>query len=1456
MGRVCMPCTLLGLQQDIKRRRHGRASCIIILYCFPSVEYFFFAIDRLMFQGKRRRESVSHGKNVAVVSNGKSKVLQSVTRAEYDNEYTDNYSKAIKIPKTGANFGESTGDSNHRAGSSHLYSVQQGGGPTFRRNEKNQLIISLNSPDDSLLSNTVSSGSNPYDTLGGTPALQISTTSAGNETREDGSLQATRAETEESAFKKRSSTSKGVISLPESVSSLSASVNGGDHVSSDHSPNVPIKSSLDSQNTNAHSLVAKSVTKGVTTERASKVSGVGQKKINAIGGMARGETGLVHSTASNKLNDKIVSCGKDENSATLENSHESLLQSRKNSDGYDSSRESNVPRHVQPTEGRSTPEGNNTMPLVTGSNGGSDHQQPQFNPNAKKEGSCKKGGSTKDDETLKSRVEEICINGKELEKKGDVGEKVTTVASLLPSKVIVHKPGPLASSQNTFSVESPRPQEISVFMRSLGGHGINLTGTQDIDRTPNSALETVSKVRNEPDDLVKYKEGFSGRTAPVKTGLSLKKYPGNIALLQKIYKKPVNSLTKSDIRHVYLEMTEEQILRRSRRYQNAFRSLIRNRKRYSARNIEQPEQKNVANSAGNEVACESKDSNKIDREAATSLSTERNVDKLPEQLSSVTIQRIKSSADLSPSNTADSDTKNTPSSEEQHTALSSAEKSVLIDSSQNKNDEQSVFISKDADNPEVIHTRNIDIRQVSNPQSNTNISASNEDSPVVDAVNLDVGFNGVSDIHVRKPTDPEGEAEPTQVCRDGAIQENSERGRPVSDSNVTKCNSDSALESSNLDVAIISGKRLPNGSPIDLETGSGNVSRKAVVHYFGADINIRPHEAHSTNDDQSNFHDSILPNSHKKPLLTQAEQRSEVEKADTKFNFRSPSLEPDDRISQPSQNLQGGTSDMDSSLVHSDRSNSLHRVKKLTRKITELQEINLQLKKKLGKLSNEVVNYEVRLSSIVGMVSQMRKYKETMEEVCARMFTSPNSEKVGGRILKSKLPDSYVVSPTSPKSSGNKSTVESEFLSLEALIMKRVAEYKAFEISLMEKQEILGEISEISDISVLSESPFVRKLKEKLIQTSESFRKYRGSMVHRVENLKQELERTQKELASSKEELGRHSRAGTKLMTSFFQLRERSQKDRQIISEQKKRLEFLEQELKAKESMVSKNKAQEGVVSQVSSQNQQLIAQLKNMWTNYRALYNQCATQQSKIQAYEESLKYSHTQLAGLQEKLRLQNDEISRISNQRVVDYGPSGNLFWKSEYDKLLQMREKERSTFKAQISNIHKSYHKLLSDREKGYQAVIDSMNEIVGSDAAGTPSISAYPASSGGTHNSNTSNPVFSNTGTRNGRLLVEQTDSNGTTVSNVARQDQASEAVYASGSLAKQPHCPTSNTENESVTSTNKMSAQRLFVNPDDNIPEPIKLRYTIYVPENTDDLDSRISEISRNSATEVQDTGS
>ena len=179
--------------------------------------------------------------------------------------------------------------------------------------------------------------------------------------------------------------------------------------------------------------------------------------------------------------------------------------------------------------------------------------------------------------------------------------------------------------------------------------------------------------------------------------------------------------------------------------------------------------------------------------------------------------------------------------------------------------------------------------------------------------------------------------------------------------------------------------------------------------------------------------------------------------------------------------------------------------------------------------------------------------------------------------------------------------------------MKRIAEYKAFEISLMEKQEMLGEISEINDISVLSESPFVKNLKEKLVQVSKSFTKYRDIMAHRVENLKQELERTKQELASSREELGRHSRDSTKVMTNFLQLRERSKKDQQIIAEQKKQLEFKEQELKAKEGMMSKNKAQEDAISQISGQNQQLIAQLNKLWATYRALYNQYAAQQSKI---------------------------------------------------------------------------------------------------------------------------------------------------------------------------------------------------------------------------------------------------
>ena len=103
--------------------------------------------------------------------------------------------------------------------------------------------------------------------------------------------------------------------------------------------------------------------------------------------------------------------------------------------------------------------------------------------------------------------------------------------------------------------------------------------------------------------------------------------------------------------------------------------------------------------------------------------------------------------------------------------------------------------------------------------------------------------------------------------------------------------------------------------------------------------------------------------------------------------------------------------------------------------------------------------------------------------------------------------------------------------------------------------------------------------------------------------------------------------------------------------------------------------------------------------------------------------------------------------------------------------------------------------------------------------------------------------------------MEGANSNDTTVGNVARQEQVPETIHASGSLAKQPQYPTSNTEGESVTG-NKTPAQRLFVSPDDNIPEPIKLRYTIYVPESTDDLDGRISEISRNSATEAQDIGS
>ena len=1412
-----------------------------------------------MFRGKRRRESGGTGKYVALVNNGSGKVLQNITHADYDKKYADNDSKATKIPKTGINFGSSTGDSRDQTGSSHPYSIQQSSGPTFKRNEKNQLIISLNSPDDSLLSSIVSSSSNPRDTQRGTPVLRISTTSAVNELRENEPLQVTRVENEESVFKKRDSTSKEVTPLPEIVSNQSVSVKEGDRVSNDLSSNITLSFSPDGQNNNVHSLTAKNVTKGVTTEKAGKFAGTGRKNIDAINDLAREETGSVHSTGSAKFDDKIVPNGKNENSAAPENSLEGHFQRPKNSDGHDSGSKSNVTHHVQPTESRSTPEGNTTIPLVTGLGRGTDHHQLQSSPNVKKEGTKEKGGNTRSSEisqvrnalgrnTLETSVEKIRINGKEVEKKSDVGKEVSMVAPLLSSKAIAHKPGPLASSKNNFSVESPKTQEISSSTLSLGGHSVSLAIAQDIDHASNFTPAAASLTRYRPDDPVKYNRGFSGGTAPVKISPSSKKYPGNITLLQEIYKKPVTSLTKSDIRHIYLEMTEEQALRRSWRYRNVFRSLIRNRMRNSARDFERHERNDILNDTGNKITLKSKGLNKIVKESATSLSIESNVDKLSDRLPPETIQGAESSTDFSPPNATNSDTKITPSGKEQHTTLSRAEKLAVINAPQDKNDEQSVVISKDVNNSEIIHTRNVDISHVSNLQNNTDISTSNDDTPVINEVNLGMESNEVSEIHVPTSVDPEGEVELTQISRDRIIQENLEGNRSTTDSNAINCNSDSALESSNLDVAIISGKKVTNGSSTDLETSSENVSRKVVIRYHGAHTNTRHHKAHSVNDDEPNSHNSISS-------LTQIDRQSQAEMTDTKLNCRSPRLVPDDRISQAPQNVHGGTSDIDSFLVDSDRSSTLHRVKKLTRKVTELQGINLLLKKKLGRLSNEVVNYEIRLSSIVGMVSQMRRYKETMEEVCARIFTSSNPDQVGRSISRSELPDSYVVNLANPKSSRNKSTVESEFLSLEALIMKRIAEYKAFEISLMEKQEMLGEISEINDISVLSESPFVKNLKEKLVQVSKSFTKYRDIMAHRVENLKQELERTKQELASSREELGRHSRDSTKVMTNFLQLRERSKKDQQIIAEQKKQLEFKEQELKAKESVMSKNKAQEDAISQISGQNQQLIAQLNKLWATYRALYNQYATQQSKIQAYEGSLKYSHTQLAGLQEKLRLQNDEISRISNQRAVDYGPGGNLFWKSEYDKLLQIREKERSTFKAQISKIHRSYHKLLSDREKGYQAVIDSMNEIVGSDAAGTPSISAYPASSGGTHNSNTSNPVFLNTGTRNGQLLVEGANSNDTTVGNIARQEQAPEIIHAPGSLAKQPQYPTSNTEGESVTG-NKTPAQRLFVSPDDNIPEPIKLRYTIYVPESTDDLDGRISEISRNSATEVQDIGS
>ncbi|CCD24156.1 uncharacterized protein NDAI_0C04970 [Naumovozyma dairenensis CBS 421] len=279
--------------------------------------------------------------------------------------------------------------------------------------------------------------------------------------------------------------------------------------------------------------------------------------------------------------------------------------------------------------------------------------------------------------------------------------------------------------------------------------------------------------------------------------------------------------------------------------------------------------------------------------------------------------------------------------------------------------------------------------------------------------------------------------------------------------------------------------------------------------------------------------------------------------------------------------------------------------------------------------------------------------------------------------------------------------LRSELGSLESSILERLNEYQKLQKNVQEEQKILSNVSAIEDLHLTQESPFVRGLKEKLIKKHNELINVRMMMEQQIDNLKISLAREKDTQEILKEQIEEGKKQIFSAANYFNKANARLSKYREESKTQQEQIEYYKARLANNEKAADISVELENY----RKQNSDLAAKFTNLFKVYEALYSSFEMQKKDILILKGEVEKEKTQSQHFQTIIRQQANELEARNHVNIT--ASPEDIKWKKRYEELQEIRKADKREFQAQLTNVHKSYYALLSDREKAYKFVIDDL-----------------------------------------------------------------------------------------------------------------------------------------------------
>lgn len=373
-------------------------------------------------------------------------------------------------------------------------------------------------------------------------------------------------------------------------------------------------------------------------------------------------------------------------------------------------------------------------------------------------------------------------------------------------------------------------------------------------------------------------------------------------------------------------------------------------------------------------------------------------------------------------------------------------------------------------------------------------------------------------------------------------------------------------------------------------------------------------------------------------------------------------------------------------------------ISRLKGKVTKMKNEKTLMNSQVSRLSKEILNYELKVSSLIGKISDIENDRHGLEKaynsLCAKLKEEGDKNIAG---------DHQILSSNTDGGSNASEVASSELLSLEKKVAERIEEYRKYTKLLTDRQKT-SSFTPVEDLQVSMESPLVKELKNRLVKSRREVIQIQSLMKTRTISLNSYLTKVQNENKLLKAELAKSKEYFSSIGSYMSKFNETTMKYKKNSEEQAAKILELNRKIKSKPNNSSMNGDHEKVIQANSS----LTIKCNKLFTAYQQIYDQFTVTKEKVTGLKASLLKEQNLNSELGKVINQQNSTIKMLSQNPSNGSGEdSSEGYWKGEYERVVQRRNEEFRQTQLQIANIHKNYLKLLADKEKGYQEVLQNL-----------------------------------------------------------------------------------------------------------------------------------------------------